>query len=292
MDTKPVCDSMRVLFIRRMFMNMIRKISIVTLSLILLTGCGSSIKNTHEDNKLTVGMECNYAPFNWSTTTADEYTEQISTVDYCDGYDVTIAKKLAKSLGMEVEIVKYDWDNLIPGLMQNEIDVVIAGMTATEDRKEVVDFTDPYYTSQEVVIVRKDSTLTSITDIQELKGKTVKGQLNTLYDTIIDQIEGVNHGTAMESYPSLVNDLLNKGCDAITAELPVAEGIVASNPDLTYVTFKEGHGFTADTSVSIAVKKDNTELLDKLQKALNAISEEERQQMMLEAVERQPAVNE
>ena len=292
MDTKPVFDSMRVLFIRRIFMNIIRKVSIVTLSLILLTGCGSSIKNIHDDNKLTVGMECNYAPFNWSTTTADEYTEQISTVDYCDGYDVTIAKRLAKSLGMEVEIVKYDWDNLIPGLMQNEIDVVIAGMTATEDRKEVVDFTDPYYTSQEVVIVRKDSTLTSITDIQELKGKTVKGQLNTLYDTIIDQINGVKHGTAMESYPSLVNDLLNKGCDAITAELPVAEGIVASNPDLTYVTFKEGHGFTADTSVSIAVKKDNTELLDKLQKALNAISEEERQQMMLEAVERQPAVNE
>ena len=292
MDTKPVCDSMRVLFIRRIFMNIIRKVSIVTLSLILLTGCGSSIKNIHDDNKLTVGMECNYAPFNWSTTTANEYTEQISTVDYCDGYDVTIAKRLAKSLGMEVEIVKYDWDNLIPGLMQNEIDVVIAGMTATEDRKEVVDFTDPYYTSQEVVIVRKDSSLTSITDIQELKGKTVKGQLNTLYDTIIDQINGVKHGTAMESYPSLVNDLLNKGCDAITAELPVAEGIVASNPDLTYVTFKEGHGFTADTSVSIAVKKDNTELLDKLQKALNAISEEERQQMMLEAVERQPAVNE
>ena len=292
MDTKPVCDSMRVLFIRRIFMNIIRKVSIVTLSLILLTGCGSSINNIHDDNKLTVGMECNYAPFNWSTTTADEYTEQISTVDYCDGYDVTIAKRLAKSLGMEVEIVKYDWDNLIPGLMQNEIDVVIAGMTATEDRKEVVDFTDPYYTSQEVVIVRKDSSLTSITDIQELKGKTVKGQLNTLYDTIIDQINGVKHGTAMESYPSLVNDLLNKGCDAITAELPVAEGIVASNPDLTYVTFKEGHGFTADTSVSIAVKKDNTELLDKLQKALNAISEEERQQMMLEAVERQPAVNE
>ena len=292
MDTEPVCDSMRVLFIRRIFMNIIRKVSIVTLSLILLSGCGSSIKNIHDDNKLTVGMECNYAPFNWSTTTADEYTEQISTVDYCDGYDVTIAKRLAKSLGMEVEIVKYDWDNLIPGLMQNEIDVVIAGMTATEDRKEVVNFTDPYYTSQEVVIVRKDSSLTSITDIQELKGKTVKGQLNTLYDTIIDQINGVKHGTAMESYPSLVNDLLNKGCDAITAELPVAEGIVASNPDLTYVTFKEGHGFTADTSVSIAVKKDNTELLDKLQKALNAISEEERQQMMLEAVERQPAVNE
>ena len=292
MDTKPVCDSMRVLLLRRIFMNMIKKVSVVALSLVLLAGCGTpSTKNSNDDHKLTVGMECNYAPFNWSTTTANEYTQQISNVDYCDGYDVAIAKKIADSLGMELEIVKYDWDNLIPGLQNNEIDAVIAGMTATEDRKMSVDFTDPYYTSQEVVIVRKDSNLTSITDIQELKGKTVKGQLNTLYDSIIDQIEGVNHGTAMDNYPSLVNDLLNKGCDAITAELPVAEGIVASNPDLTYVTFKEGYGFTADTSVSIAVKKDNTELLDKLQKALNAISEEERQQMMLEAVERQPAVN-
>lgn len=273
-------------------MNMIKKVSVVALSLVLLAGCGTpSTKNTNDDHKLTVGMECNYAPFNWSTTTANEYTQQISNVDYCDGYDVAIAKKIADSLGMELEIVKYDWDNLIPGLQNNEIDAVIAGMTATEDRKMSVDFTDPYYTSQEVVIVRKDSNLTSIKDIQELKGKTVKGQLNTLYDSIIDQIEGVNHGTAMDNYPSLVNDLLNKGCDAITAELPVAEGIVASNPDLTYVTFKEGHGFKADTSVSIAVKKNNTELLDKIQKALNDISEEERQQMMLEAVERQPAVN-
>jgi len=273
-------------------MNMIRKVSVAALSLVLLAGCGSaSTKETHDDHKLTVGMECNYAPFNWSTTTANEYTQQISTVDYCDGYDVAIAKKVADSLGMELEVVKYDWDNLIPGLQNNEIDAVIAGMTATDDRKMSVDFTDPYYTSQEVVIVRKDSSLTSITDIQDLKGKTVKGQLNTLYDTIIDQIEGVNHGTAMDNYPSLVNDLLNNGCDAITAELPVAEGIVASNPDLTYVTFKDSHGFKADTSVSIAVKKGNTELLDKIQKALNSISEDERQQIMLEAVKRQPAVS-
>ena len=273
-------------------MNMIRKVSVAALSLVLLAGCGSaSTKEIHDDHKLTVGMECNYAPFNWSTTTANEYTQQISTVDYCDGYDVAIAKKVADSLGMELEVVKYDWDNLIPGLQNNEIDAVIAGMTATDDRKMSVDFTDPYYTSQEVVIVRKDSSLTSITDIQDLKGKTVKGQLNTLYDTIIDQIEGVNHGTAMDNYPSLVNDLLNNGCDAITAELPVAEGIVASNPDLTYVTFKDGNGFKADTSVSIAVKKGNTELLDKIQKALNSISEDERQQIMLEAVKRQPAVS-
>ena len=63
-------------------MNMIRKVSVAALSLVLLAGCGSaSTKETHDDHKLTVGMECNYAPFNWSTTTANEYTQQISTVD-------------------------------------------------------------------------------------------------------------------------------------------------------------------------------------------------------------------
>ena len=94
MDTKPVCDSMRVLFIRRKFMNMIRKVSVAALSLVLLAGCGTpSTKNTNDDHKLTVGMECNYAPFNWSTTTANEYTQQISNVDYCDGMMLQLMTK-------------------------------------------------------------------------------------------------------------------------------------------------------------------------------------------------------
>ena len=165
-------------------------------------------------------------------------------------------------------------------------------MTDTPEREESVSFTTPYYTSQEVIIVKADSDLTGVTDIQELSGKKVIGQLNTLYDDVIDQIEGVIHATPLESMPATVNSLQQGEVDAVVSELPVAEGIVAANPDLTYVTFEEGHGFVADSSVSIAIAKGNDELLDKVQTALNAITEDQRQSLMADAVTRQPATNE
>ncbi|NCB33864.1 MAG: transporter substrate-binding domain-containing protein [Erysipelotrichia bacterium] len=279
-----------------------QKITVCAVSaMMLLAGCGSSAAAGTAESVSTssasaaafkVGMECNYAPFNWTTVTAGDTTQKISEVDYCDGYDVVIAEQIAAALGTDVQIVKTDWDNLIPALQNGEIDAIIAGMTDTAKREESVSFTTPYYTSQEVVIVRKDSELTNITDIQELSGKKVLGQLNTLYDSVIDQINGVIHATPLESMPATVNALQHGEVDAVVSELPVAEGIVAANPDLAYVTFQDGHGFVADSSVSIAIAKDNKDLLNKVQAALDAISEDQRQALMAEAVVRQPAANE
>ncbi len=264
-----------------------RHFAVSLISAVMLAGCGSS--SASQAKVLRVGMECNYAPFNWSTTQKTDTSKPISSVDFCDGYDVVIASELAGKTGMEVEIVKYDWDNLIPGLQNGEIDAIIAGMTATPERMEVVDFTTPYYVSEEVVLVRGDSDLTGITSIQDLSGHVVKGQLNTLYDEIIDQINGVTHGTALDNVPALINDLQKGGCDAVVVELPVANGIVAANPDLAFVRFPAGAGFDVDASVSIAVSKSNPDLLKSLQEALDTISEDDRQQMMSDAVNRQPA---
>ena len=116
--------------------------------------------------------------------------------------------------------------------------------------------------------------------------------MNTLYDDIIDQIEGVNHMPAAESFPAAIQALQGGAVDAVTSELPVAVGVVSANPDLAYVQFAEGQGFSGsetDASVSIAVNKGNTELLNALQTALDKISEDDRQQMMLDATSRQPA---
>ena len=271
-----------------------KKYLIIALSILLLAGCSGNQGGSEESETkvLRVGMECNYAPFNWTTTTAGDTTVPISSVDYADGFDVVIASMLAEQLGMEVQVVKLDWDNLIPSLQHDQIDAVIAGMTDTADRRENVDFTTPYYVSEEVIIVRKDSPLASITSISELAGYKVQGQMNTIYDTIIDQIEGVNHMPAAETFPASIQAVLAGGVDAVTSELPVAVGVVAANPDLTYIQFAEGKGFAGsetDASVSIAVKKGNTELLNSLQLALDTISEETRQQLMLDATNRQPA---
>ena len=276
-------------------MNTIRKSLTVLACAALLTGCASNTptstaaSSSNSSDTLRVGMECNYAPFNWSTTKGSEYTQPISSADYCDGYDVVVAKNLADKIGKKVEIVKLDWDNLILSLNNNQIDAVIAGMTATDERKQQVNFTDPYYVSEEVLIVKKDSQYTSATSLEDFKGATVQGQMNTIYDEVIDQIPGVNHMPAAETFPAAIQALQAGSVDAVTSELPVANGVVSANPDLAIVRFAEGKGFKADTSVSIAVRKNDDELLNALQDALKTIDPDTRNTWMEEAVSRQPA---
>ena len=271
-----------------------KRLFIVICVFLLLTGCSSSGERLAGVDRpvLRVGMECNYAPFNWTTTIPSDTTVPITSVDYADGFDVVIASMLAQQLGMEVQIVKLDWDNLIPALQHDQIDAVIAGMTDTPLRRESVDFTTPYYVSEEVIIVRNDSPLVSISSISELSGYKVQGQMNTIYDEIIDQIDGVVHMPAAETFPASIQALMAGGVDAVTSELPVAIGVVSANPGLTYIQFSAGNGFSGseqDASVSIAVQKGNTELLNALQQALDSISEAQRQQLMLDATNRQPA---
>ena len=276
-------------------MDTIRKSLTVLACAALLTGCASNTptstaaSSTNSSDTLRVGMECNYAPFNWSTTKGSEYTQPISSADYCDGYDVVVAKNLADKIGKKVEIVKLDWDNLILSLNNNQIDAVIAGMTATDERKQQVNFTDPYYVSEEVLIVKKDSQYTSATSLEDFNGATVQGQMNTIYDEVIDQIPGVNHMPAAETFPAAIQALQAGSVDAVTSELPVANGVVSANPDLAIVRFAEGKGFKADTSVSIAVRKNDDELLNALQDALKTIDTDTRNTWMEEAVSRQPA---
>lgn len=264
----------------------------------LLTGCSSastatstttSASSSSDSDTLRVGMECNYAPFNWTTTQEGENTQPISSVDYADGYDVVMAKTLADKIGKKVQIVKLDWDNLILSLNNNQIDAIIAGMTATPERKEQVSFTDPYYVSEEVVIVKKDSKYVSAKSLDDLKGSTVQGQMNTIYDEVIDQIPDVTHMPAAETFPAAIQALQAGSIDAVTSELPVANGVVSANPDLAIVRFDEGKGFEADTSVSIAVRKDDDALLKSLQEALSTIDTDTRNTWMEEAVNRQPA---
>lgn len=271
-----------------------KRLFIIICVFLLLSGCSNSGQQLAGSNPqvLRVGMECNYAPFNWTTTVPSDTTVPITSVDYADGFDVVIASLLAEKMGMEVQIVKLDWDNLIPALQHDQIDAVIAGMTDTPLRRESVDFTTPYYVSEEVIIVRNDSPLVSITSIAELSGYKVQGQMNTIYDEIIDQIDGVIHMPAAETFPASIQALAAGGVDAVTSELPVAIGVVSANPNLTYIQFSAGNGFSGseqDASVSIAVGKGNTELLNALQQALDTISEAQRQQLMLDATNRQPA---
>lgn len=264
---------------------MLKKLLVAVLTVLLLTSCSTE----NDENKFVVGLECNYAPFNWLQSDKDEGSVHVPSANgYCKGYDVTIAKKLATSLNKELEIKAITWDGLIPALQSDSIDAIIAGMSYSQERAKEVDFTDAYYESDYVMLVSKDSKYATATSLSDFSGANIVGQMGTNYDLIIDQIEGVNHQPALTSYPLIVNAIKSGTADGAPAEKPTAESILATNPDLMMIEFEEGQGFIQSeditTAVSIAIRKGDHELLVALNKALSQIDQSSRDTWMQEAI--------
>lgn len=282
-------------------MNIRRLAGLVALlmtSVLVLSACGGSKAEDKgstpakaESNVFRVGMECAYAPFNWTQLDDSNGAVKLADGTYAGGYDVEIAKLLAKEMGKELEIVKVEWDGLPPSLTSGKIDAIIAGMTNTAERRETLDFTDNYYTSDLVIVVKKDSPLANATSLEDFSGKKITGQLATLHYDVIDQIPGVVKEQAMKDFPTMVVALSSGKIDGYVSERPGALSAIASNPDLTFVSFEDGKGFdysTGDVSIAIGVRKGDTDLKDALNKALATISEADREKLMENAVKNQP----
>lgn len=264
---------------------------LLTISLLFIfTGCSLKNKSSSEknkDNTLKVGMECDYNPFNYTTTKKGKYTLKLKSGGYCDGYDVRIAEKIATSLGKKLEVVKTEWDGLTPSLTSNKIDLIIAGMSPTKKRKKTIDFSSPYYQSDLVLVVRKDSKYINAKKISDFSNAAVTGQLNTFHYDVIDQIKNVKKVSALNTFPEMIVALRSKKIDAYVSERPGALAAIKSNKDLTYVSFDKKNGFKTkeeDTSIAIGVKKGNKDLLNKVNKALSKISNLERQKIMEDIV--------
>lgn len=243
-------------------------------------------------DKLRVGMECNYPPFNWTQTDNSNGAVPISgDVTYAGGYDVEIAKRIAEGLGMELEVVKIEWDSLLVALETGVIDLIIAGMSPTADRKENIDFSEPYYRSQLVMIVQKGSKYENAKSLADFEGATVVGQIGTVHDEVIDQIPNVVHKDAMTDFAAMRIALQSGIIDAYVAEKPEALSIEKAGLDFVCVEFEEGNGFSVtDEQVTIAVgiSKGSEERLGKINDILAKITEEERVQLMADAVANQP----
>lgn len=253
----------------------------------LLTSCGS--KN-YDNSRLVVGLECNYAPFNWTALSTSDYTLPIDGLDgqYADGYDIQVARYLSSTLDKEVVIKKFDWEALVPAIQSNQINVIIAGMSYSEERDLSVDFTNPYYQSNIVAIVRKDSSYVDVDTIAGLSNAKVISQLGTIQDQIIDQIPDVIHMTGTDTFSSAALMVSSGDADAMLAEYPVARAIVNANTNLAIVSFTDSFsGIDAnDLSVSVAVKEGNSELVSLINSALIDFDDAERQAMMDGAIAR------
>lgn len=241
-----------------------------------------------EEGILRVGMEANYAPFNWSQTTPTDNAVEISNSpgEYANGYDLQIAVRLAEELGLELEIVKLEWDGLPPALESGMIDAIIAGMTPTPEREEQIDFSDSYYESDLVLVVRADSEFAEATSLEDFRGARVTGQLNTFHYKLIEQIPEVDQQNAMDSFPTMISSVLSDKSDAYVSERPGALAAVESNADLTFVAFEEGQGFDTgdiDTTIAVGLREDSP-LVEPINQALATISESDRNKLMEDMV--------
>lgn len=270
-------------------------VSVMLVSLLLVGAvfCFTGCQNKKDDSKLYVGMECGYAPFNYTQTDASNGAVKISNADgYANGYDVMIAKKIAEALGKELVIVKYKFEALIPAVNAKSLDMIIAGMSPTADRKEAIDFSDAYYTSQLVIVVRKaeyKGKYANATKLADFKGAEIAAQIGTFHNDAL-QAQAGKYGilpqTPMSDFPALINALKTGAIDGYVAEEPGAKADCAANEELTYISLKNNDtGFTAsaeDVQIAIGMIK-NSSIREQVNAALAKISNDERIKMMQDA---------
>lgn len=284
-------------------MSIARRLSAAALAALMtlgLTACSggeessTAAKSGLEDGVLTVAMECAYAPYNW--TQADDSNGAVPIKDsnnYANGYDVIIAKKLAEELGVELEIVKSDWDSLIPAVQSGTVDCVIAGQSITADRMQQVDFTEPYFYATIVTLTKSDSQYASAASVADLSGATATSQMNTIwYNNCLPQIPDANILPAQADAPAMLVALNSGTCDIVVTDKPTGLAACVAYPDFTMLDFTGTEGefevLDEDINIGISLKKGNTELKEKLDSVLSTMTEEDFTELMDQAISVQP----
>lgn len=223
--------------------------AVITGAMVLSIGMTAVAK---DDNVLVMATNAEFPPY--------EYREGDEIV----GIDAEVAALIADKLGMELEIEDMAFDSVLAAVQSGKADIAMAGITVTEDRKQTVDFTDTYTKATQMIIVAEDS---EIAGPDDLEGKTIGVQLGTTGDIYVDDVADAT----VERY--------NKGFEAVQALIQgkVDAVVIDGEPAKVFVEQNEGirlvdEAFTEE-EYAIAVAKDNTELLEKINTALNELKD-------------------
>ena len=280
-------------------------ILLAALMMLALTACGGGNSGTPavpsgvEDGKLTVAMECVYAPYNWTQSDDSNGAVPISNNPgaYANGYDVIIAKKICEANGWELEIVQSDWDSLVPGIQTGLFDAVIAGQSMTASRSKQVDFAGPYFYATMVCLTKTDSPYADAKSIAELSGGKCTAQIATIwYDQCLQQIEGADIQSAAETAPAMLVNLETDMVDFVCTDMPTAQGAVAAYPDMKILDFSGTDGDfqfsdevrAENVNIGISVMKGNTALKEAIDAVLSQMSSDDFNELMSGAIEIQP----
>ena len=243
-----------------------------------LAGCAKKTADTRLDSikkagKIILGTSADYPPY--------EFHAQIDGKDAIVGFDVALAREIAKDLGVQLEIKDMDFDGLLAALASGNVDIVVAGMTPTAERKQNVDFSDIYYFAEHGVLIRKADEAKYSASVESLKDAIVGAQRGAIQVALTKtRIKGVAEDKKEEPHPQvkelgklpdLVMELKNSKVEAVVAELPVAKAYLGANGDLmlaTY-TFRDDDGGSA-----VAAKKGETSLTAEINKTIARLQAE------------------
>ena len=291
-----------------------KKIIAMMLALMMvlsMTACGAKPQETEtqgteppaaavatgvEDGVLTVGMECAYAPYNW--TQMDDSNGAVPIANnpgsYANGYDVMIAKKICEANGWQLEVMAIGWDGLTPALNAGQIDAVIAGQSMTEERMAEVDMAGPYFYASIVCVTQKDNPLASATGISQLSGACTAQTGTIWYDSCLPQIEGAELMPASETSSAMIMAATSGTVDYICTDMPTAMGACAVYDNLVLLDFTGSEdNFKVDQgeiNIGISVVKGNTTVKEAMDKVLSTMTVEDFNNLMDQAIAIQPVI--
>ncbi len=195
-----------------------------------------------------------------------EYVSQDGLIDQFDGIDVAIAKQIAEDNDMDVEMETLEFDSLLAALMNGQADAIIAGMTVTEERAESVDFSTPYYTATQVMIVPEDSDITCAADMEGKNICVIQGYTGQIV------VEDMGYDfESLKKGSEAIMELKNGKCDVVVIDSATAESYVGDNEDLKIVEDEDAFGAE---EYAIAVQKGNDELLEKINASIERMLED------------------
>ncbi|MFH1150501.1 MAG: basic amino acid ABC transporter substrate-binding protein [Actinomycetota bacterium] len=227
---------------------------VAAMALPLMGGCGGGTGYLITSGKLQMGSDTSYPPF--------ESKEGGKTV----GFDVELATAIAEKMGVELEVISTAWDGIIPGLKTKKYDIIMSAMTITDERKQEINFSDPYIDSNQSIAVVSDSTIKSEAD---LKDKVVGVQIDTTGQFKAEELQPTVGIKEIQKFDTILVafEALEQGkLDAIINDLPVNAYICTKRGKTKVVTT-----IKTDEQYGIGVNKENTELLDKVNAALKEV---------------------
>ncbi len=279
---------------------------IILLAILLVLSVSLVFANGNSENTTTstsgrpvlrVAMECGYAPYNWTQPTDSNGAVRIAdSTDYANGYDVMMAKYIAEALGYDLQIVKLDWDSLVPAVQSGVVDCVIAGQSITSDRLQMVDFSTPYYYASIICLVDKNSQYANAQGVNDLSGVTCTSQMNTVwYDVCLPQIPNANILPAQDSAPAMLVALASGRVDLVCTDMPTGQAATVAYPNMTILDFSSSDNdfqvSQEEINIGISIRKGNTELLEAINGVLATLTTDDFNSMMEEAISVQPLAN-